>query len=72
VRMMQLRQRYRSKQSFHVSKWGGLTNVRYSVEARAAIGNLAVTELNFNPTARLRLSCRSTQSSRIRTLSSSN
>jgi hypothetical protein len=33
-----------------VSKWGGLTNVRYSVDARAFVGNLAVTELNFNPT----------------------
>jgi hypothetical protein len=32
-----------------VSKWGGLTNVRYSVDTRAAIGNLAVTEINFNP-----------------------
>lgn len=32
-----------------VSRWGGLTNVRYSVDARAASGNLAVTELNFNP-----------------------
>src|SRR4030095_14103059 len=33
-----------------VSKWGGLTNNGYSVDERAAIGNLAVTEINFNPT----------------------
>lgn len=32
-----------------VCRWSGLTNVRYSVDTRAASGNLAVTELNFNP-----------------------
>lgn len=32
-----------------ISRWGGLTNVRYSVDARVAAGTLAVTEINFNP-----------------------
>ena len=32
-----------------VSKWGGLTNVRYSTDALAAAGNLIVTEVNYHP-----------------------
>ncbi len=32
-----------------VSKWGGLTNVRYAVDPPAAAGNLVVTEVNYHP-----------------------
>ena len=32
-----------------VSKWSGLTNVRFSTDALAAAGNLVVTEVNYHP-----------------------
>ena len=31
------------------SAWGGLTNVRYSIDTPAAAGNLVVTEVNYHP-----------------------
>ena len=34
-----------------VSKWSGLTDVRYSTDAPAAAGTLAITELNYHPAA---------------------
>ena len=33
-----------------VSKWSGLTNVRYSTDTLSAAGNLVVTEVNYHPT----------------------
>jgi hypothetical protein len=33
-----------------VSKWSGLTNIRYAVDPQVAIGQLAVTELSYHPT----------------------
>ena len=32
-----------------VSKWSGLTNVRYSTDTPATAGNLVVTEINYHP-----------------------
>ncbi|MEO7317980.1 MAG: CotH kinase family protein, partial [Chthoniobacteraceae bacterium] len=32
-----------------LSKWSGLTNVRYSTDTPAASGNLVVTEINYHP-----------------------
>ena len=31
------------------SAWGGLTNVRYSIDPLASVGNLVVTEVNYHP-----------------------